>query len=121
MAPAHFHPTPDQVAWIYDQPGKEVQITLSPPLVGHVEEAPQKDLLGDAPQGVLVVSIRIVDNNNQLCSASVKFSDNTMEIVGEWAYRPSLDEIASAIFEEINKTVEFTPACREAYEETADA
>lgn len=103
----------------------EVTLTLEPPTVNVASVDPaQQNLLpgteGEAVtrqgKSVLVTGIETPQSNaTHLFEAKCTLSDGDVERVGEWAYRPSLDEIAIALHRELDAAVEFTPALRAEY------
>lgn len=108
--------------WIQDQ----VELTLTPPAADKRADTKTKDLFdepsadaSDAParRNVLVSAIDVKQSQStHLFSAKCSLSDGEVETVGEWAYRPTIDEIAGRLFEELDASVEFTPAARADYE-----
>ncbi len=103
---------------------KDVEITLEPPAPDQVAqpelggmEGAQGSVVADA-RGVLVSSIKTFDSGTtHMFSADVSFAGGNGVLLSElWAYRPTLDEIAAAIFDELDESVEFTPAARSEYE-----
>jgi hypothetical protein len=104
------------------QQRREVEITLEPPQPDAVAEAQQDlPLKGAAAQkSVLVAGIELIDiKGGSLTAAKVALAGDADHTVGQWAYRPSLDEIAIALHEATGASVEFAPACRKAYERAA--
>jgi hypothetical protein len=103
--------------WIQDQ----VELTLTPPAADKRADTKTKDMFepaADAParKNVLVNAIEVDQNHStHLFSAKCALSDGDAVKVGEWAYRPSLDEIAMKISDELDASVEFTTAVRTDY------
>jgi hypothetical protein len=101
---------------------REVTITLEPPQADAVAETQQGDLL-EGDKSVLVTGVEILNAaGGSLKGIKVALAGGADHIVGQWAYEPTLDEIAIALHAALGAAVEFTPACRKAYElATADA
>lgn len=98
---------------------REVDITLEPPKADDVAEvSPQRELDGVPLKNVLVKGIDVGQSTStHLFRADCVLSDGALASVGEWAYRPSLEEIAIALFEKLDAAVEFMPTARSLYEE----
>lgn len=125
---ASGHPTTEQSGELCALIQQDVIVSLIAPTADAVAEeaapAAQGDLLAEpGERGVLVKSIDCqLHGGRHMHQVKVILSDDEEVYVGEWASRPTIDEIAGALFDTLEQTVEFTPAAREAYEsEVAEA
>jgi hypothetical protein len=117
---------------------RDVEISLEPPAADAVAEV-QGELLPkrepqnfnatvistgmeDDERGVLVKAIEItLHAGRHLCQVACTLSDDEVVQAGEWASRPTLDEIANGLFDQLECPIEFTPAARDEYEAKAAA
>lgn len=136
---ASGHPTTEQRGELCSLIQQDVIVSLIPPKADAVaHEATANDDQGrmfeevpanDPAQGktrkkgkafvdhVLVTGVALYTRPNQLNGAKVTCSDGSEYDVGEWAPRPTLDQIAGAMYDQASLTVEFAPAARQAYDE----
>ena len=115
---ATCHPDADQSGQLCELIQEDVEITLMPPAPAAVAQTSQGDLVGaGAGMNALVTGIELVPTKGgTLKQAKVVLSDGDIFNVGDWAYRPTLDEIAIALHEVTGASIEFTPAVRSDYD-----
>jgi hypothetical protein len=119
---ASFHPTDVQSGHLCNLIQSDAEITLTPPA-----RAPQNfnatviaTGMEDEDNAVVVTELVTVHNGGtHQFEVTATLEDGDTVKAGEWAVRPTLDEIAAGIFDELECPVEFTPAVREDYERQA--